>query len=234
MESRYTCLVVDDEYPAHDVITTLLKSYPNLEYKKSCYNGQDALNEINEKNYDIVFLDVNMPIINGIEMLQKLQSKPAIIMTTAYTSFAFEAYEYDAVDYLQKPIAPERFQKAISKAIEYAQKRKTSHKKFILLKIDGLQTKINQDDIQYIRSMENYSKFYIINRTKPILLKEAFSKQLEKLNLETFIQTHRTCIVNKKFIIGKKENDLLISDDSTLPIGRKYIPEINKLLLEKK
>jgi two-component system, LytTR family, response regulator len=232
MESNYSCLIIDDEYPAHDVIKALLKSFPDLEFTKSCYNGEDALHEITTVAYDIVFLDVNMPIINGIELLKKLDTKPAIIITTAYTDFAFEAYENDAVDYLQKPIALQRFQKAISKAIDYAKKSWAERFKPLLLKIDGLKQKINQEQIIYCQSMGNYTRFYVENSPKPIVVHETLASQLTILNKDLFIQVHRTCIVNKLFIVRKKENLIVLKDETELPIGRKFIANINSILLK--
>lgn len=100
MELNYSCLIVDDEYPAHDVVKALINMNSQLEFVKSCYNGEDALSELTTNSYDIVFLDINMPILNGIDLLEKLEQKPAVIVTTAYTDFAFDAYQNDAVDYL--------------------------------------------------------------------------------------------------------------------------------------
>jgi two-component system, LytTR family, response regulator len=232
MESNYTCLIVDDEYPAHDVIKALLKAYPYLEFVKSCYNGEDALQKINTNAYDIVFLDVNMPIVNGIDLLKEIIAKPAIVMTTAYIHFAFEAYENDAVDYLQKPISEQRFEKAITKALEYTKKKRLEHLKTITLKVDGIKRKINQEDIVYCQSMGNYTRFFLENSIKPILVNETLANQLMVLNQAMFIQIHRTCIVNRLYISRKKENILILKDKTELPIGRKFIANINSVLLK--
>jgi two-component system, LytTR family, response regulator len=232
MESNYSCLIVDDEYPAHDVIKALLKAHPHLEFVKSCYNGEDALQEINTNVYDIVFLDVNIPIINGIDLLKEIVAKPAIVMTTAYTNFAFEAYENDAVDYLQKPISELRFEKAITKALDYAKKKRAELFKKIILKIDGVKRKINQENIVYCQSMGNYTRFFLENNMKAILVSETLASQLLVLNQAMFIQIHRTCIVNKLFIARKKENLLVLKDETELPIGRKFIANINSVLLK--
>jgi DNA-binding LytR/AlgR family response regulator len=203
MEANFKCLVVDDEHHAHVVILTLLKAFANLEFVKSCYNGEDAIEELNRTYYDIVFLDVNMPMLNGIDLLNKIDTKPAIIMTTAYTDFAFEAYENDVVDYLQKPIAKQRFEKAIIKAIEYAKKRRLALFNTITIKVDGLKQKINQENILYCQSMGNYTKFYLHN-SKPIIIHDTLANQLLILNDNIFMQIHRTCIVNKLFVASKK------------------------------
>ncbi len=233
MESKYACLIVDDEYPAHDVIKALMMPFPNLEFIKSCYNGEDAIEEINQNNYDIVFLDINMPIINGIEMIAKLKTKPAIIMTTAYTDFAFQAFENDAIDYLQKPISSERFEKAVNKAITNCERKKNNLVNNILLKEDGLKLCFNENEIIYLESMGNYTKFFMRNRPKPILLNEPLSKQIEKLNSNLFLQIHKTFIVNKSFVASKKANILILNNQKTLPIGRKFCSMVNLLKLNK-
>ncbi len=231
MESKHTCLIVDDEYPAHDVIKTLLLPFPNLEFIKSCYNGEDAIDEINQNNFDIVFLDINMPIINGIEMIAKMKKKPAIIITTAYTTFAFQAFENDAIDYLQKPISSERFKKAINKAIEICEIKKNKLINKIVFKEDGLKLCFNENEIIYLESMGNYTKFFMRNRPKLILLNEPLSKQIEKLNNNLFLQIHKTFIVNKSFIASKKANILILNNQKTLPIGRKFCSMVNLLKL---
>jgi two-component system, LytTR family, response regulator len=231
MESKYTCLIADDEFPAHEVLQILLEQYPELRLLKSCYNGEDALHEINTNIYDIVFLDVNMPQLSGIELLAQVAQKPAIIITTAYNTFAFEAYQNDVIDYLQKPISLDRFSKAVAKAMKYAKEKRTEQQQFVVLKIDGLTTKVNLEDIMYIRSMVNHSKYFLKNRAKPVLIHESFSKQFTKLTSHLFMQIHRTCIVNKNYIRGRKENELIV-DNILLPIGRKYISDIQSLLIK--
>lgn len=229
MESNYTCLIVDDEYPAHDVIKALIKLNIQLSFEKSCYTGEDALLEITNGTYDLVFLDINMPGLSGIEVLQKLESKPAIIITTAYTDFAFDAYQNDAIDYLQKPISIDRFEKATNKAIIYAQNRKLENTQFLTIKVDGIKQKINQEDILYCQSMGNFVKYFVNNMPKPIIVNQSLSSQLKELNPNLFIQIHRTCIVNRLFVMRKKDKCLVLRGEVELPIGRKYISILNSI-----
>ncbi|HMS67187.1 MAG TPA: LytTR family DNA-binding domain-containing protein [Saprospiraceae bacterium] len=229
MESKYTCLIVDDEYPAHDVIKALIKLNAQLVFVKSCYTGEEALQEITQDTYDLVFLDINMPGLSGIEVLQKLESKPAIIITTAYTDFAFDAYQNDAIDYLQKPIAIDRFEKAISKAIIYAQSKKLENTQFLTIKVDGIKQKINQEDILFCQSMGNFVKYFVNNIPKPLIVNQSLSSQLKELNPNLFIQIHRTCIVNRLFIIRKKDKCLVLKGEVELPIGRKYTSILNSI-----
>ena len=231
MELNYSCLIVDDEYPAHDVVKALINMNSQLEFVKSCYNGEDALVELTTNSYDIVFLDINMPILNGIDLLEKLEQKPAVIVTTAYTDFAFDAYQNDAVDYLQKPISVERFAKAVAKAIIYAHKRKLEATKFLTVKIDGFKQKISQEEIIYCQSMGNFTRFFLKNNPKPVIVNQSLAHQLTQLNPELFIQIHRTCIVNKSFITRRKENLLLLINEVELPIGRKFMSKIQSVII---
>ncbi len=230
MESNYSCLIVDDEYPAHDVIKSLLKGYSNLTFVKNCYNGEDALHEIKTGLYDIVFLDINMPILNGIDLLKEIDNKPAIVITTAYTNFAFEAYENDAVDYLQKPISEQRFKKAITKAIDYTKQHTMANLKPLVLVIDGIKRTVQQNKIIYCQTMGNYLRIFLEAMPKPIIIKNTLANQLCELNPTLFFQVHRTCIVNKNFILGRKQNQLIILNNIHLPIGRKYMSNIENSL----
>jgi two-component system, LytTR family, response regulator len=234
MESPFKYIIVDDEYPAHDVIKALLLPYPQFELADSYYNGEDAIAAINSnENIALVFLDVNMPQIDGMTVLSKLENKPSVIITTAHTQFAFEAYEKDAIDYLQKPISAQRFDKAMQKAIAASEKKKAEQKKIIIIKSKGLHLKIDEASIMYIRSMGNFSKFYIKSKPSPLILNEALSKQILKLNRALFIQIHRTCIINTSYITGRKDNTIVLNKTISLPIGRKYLPIINGLMLDK-
>jgi DNA-binding LytR/AlgR family response regulator len=232
MESKYTCLIIDEKAADHDILKAFLLCWSNLKFMKSCFNVEEAIIELNEHHYDIVFFDVSLSNGASIDLIAKLNKKPTIIITSDDTSFAFEAYENDAVDYLLKPIIKSRFARAIRKALTYSKERRKEKKKYIELKIDGLATKIDQEEIIYIRSMVNHSKYYLVNRAKPIVINEAFSKQLPKLNADLFLQSHRTCIVNVKFVIGKKEKELILSNKVYLPIGRKYFPGLQSLLMQ--
>nr|HPN70893.1 LytTR family DNA-binding domain-containing protein [Saprospiraceae bacterium] len=165
--------------------------------------------------------------LSGIEVLQKIESKPAIIVTTAYTDFAFDAYQNDAIDYLQKPIAIDRFEKAISKAIIYAQSKKLEHTEFLTVKVDGIKQKIKQEDIMYCQSMGNFVKLFVNNISKPLIVNQSLSNQFKELNPNLFIQIHRTCIVNRSYIKRKKDKCLVLINEAELPIGRKYISMLN-------
>jgi DNA-binding LytR/AlgR family response regulator len=231
MEFKYNCLIADDEFPAHEVIKAHLKHFDNLKFAKSVYNGEDAIVALSEyKKYDIAFLDINMPKFNGIEVLQKLQNKPEIIITTAYTDFAFDAYQNDATDYLQKPISETRFKKAIEKVIQKCMIQNLELKDKIEVKINGVKKLIAQQDIICLKSYGNYCKLFLRNQSQFLLLNNALANQLEILNKDIFIQTHRTCIVNINYILKREKNNFQLSNNLCIPIGRKYLVAVKTKL----
>lgn len=223
MELKYNCLIVDDHYPAHEIIKTFLLQFDNVTFTKSVYNGKEAISEMNVLNkYDIVFLDIDMPLYNGIEVLKNVINKPQVIITTAFTDFAFEAYQHDAVAYLQKPFSKLNFNKAIEKIIPLCELKRHKNQQLLTFKIDGLTKKIIENDILYFKSLGNFSKIYIKNQSQPVLINESFSKLLTVLNTNTFQQIHRTCIVNKNCIAKRNNQDLILNSGDELTIGRTY------------
>jgi DNA-binding LytR/AlgR family response regulator len=224
METIYRCLIVDDEKPAHEVIKSHISKLPNLQFVRSVFNGKEALEALKTEQYDIVFLDIEMPIITGMELLSALHPKPAIVLCTAYTDFAFEAFQHEAVDYMQKPISFIRFQKAVDKAIVYcmqlnAVKNSITH---LCIKVDGQKMELPTAEILYLNSMGNYVKVYMLNHAKPYIVYDTLANMHDALNKKEFIQIHRSAIVNKQFIVQKTIDQVLMHNGQMLPIGRKY------------
>ena len=165
MALTYRCLIVDDESPAHKALASHISKFDELEHSGSAYNGMEAIKMLNENTYDIIFLDINMPLISGVELMELQPKRPLTIVTTAYSDFALSAYTNDAIDYLLKPISLEKFSKAIEKAkayyIGYAlEKQNATEEKFISYRSDGEVVKIRVNDIIYVESMGNYMKLF--------------------------------------------------------------------------
>jgi two-component system, LytTR family, response regulator len=224
MGTPYKCLIVDDEKPAHLVIKSHLSHCEDLEFTASAYNGKEALNLLINNAFDFVFLDIEMPLINGIELLQTLPKRPATIITTAYSTFAFEAYQQDAVDYLLKPISFPRFLKAIEKA-KYFWKSNQEPKKVqnsILLRIDGAMKAVKLDQIAYFQSIGNYVKVYLNGNQKSMVVYDTLKNIVDMTPSERFVQTHKSYIANIDYIemIGKES--ISLKEDVTIPLGRKY------------
>lgn len=223
------CLIVDDEPLAIKVIESHISKIPNLEIISTCSNAVEAFDVLLTNQIDLVFLDVQMPEITGIDLLKSLKNTPAIIFTTAYRDFALEAYELDALDYLLKPIAFERFFKSISKYYQWKGKDNLEVRKggksnqqeesFIYVRSDRKILRVLLDGILFIESIKDYVKIHM--RDEVIITREKISNLEEKLPEDQFIRTHRSFIVASKNIKAFTTETIELKNHE-IPIGRTY------------
>ncbi|HAF29500.1 MAG TPA: DNA-binding response regulator [Bacteroidales bacterium] len=198
--SKYKCIIIDDEPIAIKVIQEHLENFKNMECIHGFTKAIDAIEILSKKKVDLLFLDINMPGISGIEFLKSLSKPPKVIFTTAYRNFAVDAFELDAIDYLVKPISFERFLKAINKFLILEKKPETERlekeqiKDYIILKSDKKNYKIPFKDILYIESLDNYIKVYTSDFS--IICYESLSGIEKELPDSDFIRIHRSFIVN--------------------------------------
>src|SRR6188474_1593645 len=167
-EKKISCLAVDDEPPALDVLRKYISSVQSLELVGTCSDAVEALNSIRQRSVDLIFLDIQMPQILGTDFLRTLKNPPKVIFTTAYRKYAIEGFELDAVDYLLKPISFDRFLKAVSKVMqtplsetkteEETQNKKTESNGYISFRSDRKMIKVALNDILYIESIKDYIK----------------------------------------------------------------------------
>ncbi len=228
------CIIVDDEEHAQKVLEKYISSIPTLELVKKCDNAIEALSFLYENTIDIMFLDINMPELSGLEMLKTLNNPPKVILTTAYSEFALESYEYGVMDYLLKPIKFERFIKTINKVIE---KKETSpenntqtekkHEKYIFLKEDNIINKTLLSDIIYIEAFGNYLK--VFTSENKYTIRDTMSDIQKKLPSELFSRIHKSYIVSVNRI-EKVEYNRVIIGNKELPIGNVYKNEFLKKL----
>lgn len=228
MGTTYRCLIIDDESPAHKALISHISKFPELHYSGSAYSGKEALKLLNENQYDIIFLDINMPVLSGIEVMELQPIRPLTIVTTAYSDFALEAYQNDAVDYLLKPISLEKFTKAIEKAkvffTGYALEKGagTKNNKMLSCKVNGENTSIALNTIIYIESIGNYLKLFCQNTKTPFIIYGTLLGIAEAIGSENFVQVHRSFIVNKEFVSSISQSHIQLTDAISIPIGRKY------------
>ncbi|OUL62943.1 LytTR family DNA-binding domain-containing protein [Flavobacterium sp. AJR] len=226
MGFTYRCLIIDDETPAHKALASHIAKYEDLEHSGSAFSGMEALKMLNENTYDIIFLDINMPVISGVELMELQPNRPLTIVTTAYSDFALSAYENDAIDYLLKPISIEKFAKAITKAKAYflgkKNKNNNSVKDVLFYRVNGQMTDILLKDIIYIESLGNYMKIFSNKLDMPIIIYGSLSSIATDIDSVNFIQIHRSFIVNTKAIQALTSRTLTMSNGEVLPIGRKY------------
>jgi DNA-binding LytR/AlgR family response regulator len=197
---RYKCIIIDDEPIAIKVIQEHLERFENVECIQGFTKAIDAIEILSKKKIDLLFLDINMPGISGIEFLKSLSNPPKVIFTTAYRNFAVDAFDLNAIDYLVKPISFGRFLKAINKFLtlektpETERKEKEQTKDYIIVKSDKKNYKILFNDILYIESLDNYIKVHTSEFS--IICYESLSGIEKALPASDFIRIHRSYIVN--------------------------------------
>ncbi len=227
MEPTYRCLIIDDETPAHKAIASHIAKFDDLEHSGSAFSGMEALKMLNENSYDIIFLDINMPVISGVELMELQPNRPLTIVTTAYSDFALLAYQNDAIDYLLKPISFEKFSKAIEKAKTYysgksLKQENSSNGKVLTYRSNGQMIDISLSDILYIESLGNYMKLYGVKLKSPIVIYGSLANISDEIKSDDFIQVHRSYVVNTREIIRVTYKTLTMSNERIIPIGRKY------------
>jgi DNA-binding LytR/AlgR family response regulator len=217
------CLVVDDEPLARKLLISYVESCHDLVLVAACATAMEARIKLREEKIDLVFLDIQMPQLTGMQLLQTLNTKPAIVFTTAYRDYAPEAFEVDAMDYLVKPISQERFLKAVDKFYERFRSDKTSlgnkAEEAIFIRSDRVQHKVNRSMILYIESLDNYVK--VVLRDKTIITRETITSLEKRLSPPDFVRIHRSFIVNAKHIQTLSQESVRMADKE-LPLGRAF------------
>jgi len=226
-----TCLIIDDEPLAIELLEDFVSKIPFLKLEKSCSNAFEAMEKIQSKKIDLIFTDIEMPDFTGIEFIKSLEHKPLVIFTTAYSHYAVEGFNLNAIDYLVKPIPFHRFIKAVNRAQEIhslkteqestnlVETSSTSKTDFIFVKSEYENLKINLDSIKYIEGLKDYIKIYT-NKPKPILTLSSLKAFEDKLP-SNFIRVHRSFIVSLNHIESVQRNRIVI-DKNRIPIGQNY------------
>ncbi|WP_298265128.1 LytTR family DNA-binding domain-containing protein [uncultured Lutibacter sp.] len=226
------CLIIDDEPLAIELLEDFISRISSLQLISSCSNAFEAVTVIQNNKIDLIFLDIEMPDFTGIEFMKSLKITPLIIFTTAYSHYAVEGFNLNALDYLVKPIPFHRFLKAVSRAQEiYLLKNeerevdieKKNFPSFIFVKSEYENIKLNFEDIKYFEGLKDYIKIFTVSH-KPILTLSNFKNIEEKLPENLFIRVHRSYIVSFKYIKSVQRNRILI-DEIRIPIGQNYREE---------
>ena len=222
------CIIVDDEPAAHYVLVNYIKQNPQLELAQQCYNGIEALNYLRDNTVDLMFLDIDMPEISGLELLQTLQNPPKTILTTAYSEFALESYDYGVIDYLLKPIYFPRFLKATERFLSgiVAESNDISPL-FIPVKIDSTIVDLAVADILFAQSYGNYVKIFTKAKT---LLASMTTNELEiKLPSRNFVRVHKSFIIALDKIESVERDQILVNGER-IPVGITYRRELSERL----
>ncbi|MFN0276881.1 MAG: LytR/AlgR family response regulator transcription factor [Chitinophagales bacterium] len=231
MNEKIKCLIVDDEPLAQQVIETYVTKISSLELIKKCNNAMEAFETLQQNEIDLMFLDVQMPVITGIDFLRTFKNPPCIILTTAYPNFALDGYELDVADYLLKPISFERFLKAVNKIMEKMQSNSASEVtqlvEYFFVKEDSKLVRINFEDIDHIECMKDYAK--IFTKQRMIVTHHTMKKFEEVLPSHKFMRVHKSYIVAISAIQSIYGN-MIETGKTKIPIGAIYKDSLMKTI----
>jgi DNA-binding LytR/AlgR family response regulator len=220
------CIIVDDEPLAIEIVEAYVSKVEQLELKGTFRNAIAAFTFLQQNPVDLIFLDIQMPKLSGIEFIKTLKSPPKIIFTTAFRDYALEGFELEVADYLLKPISFERFLKAVAKVMHkeiapltVAAKSEVAADDYVFFKVDKKMVKTKMNDILFIESIKDYVK--VRTADKEIITQQKISYLEESLPREQFIRVHRSFIINREKIDAYSATDVEIGKHH-VPIGRNY------------
>ena len=221
---KLNCVIVDDEYLAIEVLKVYCSHADLLNVQQTFKKPEEALAWLKNNKTDVLFLDIEMPRLNGFEILNELDCPPIVILTTAYQHFAVKAFDLEILDYLVKPIDFERFEKAVKRASKHLETRTVARPpekgSFLFIKSDYKLNKIAFDSIRYIEGLGEYVKIYTTDKTHITL---AAIKDLEQtLPAKEFVRIHKSYIVALKDIMSYNKQEVRVTGNIKLPVGRVY------------
>ncbi|WP_286233406.1 LytR/AlgR family response regulator transcription factor [Thalassotalea sediminis] len=238
---KLNALIIDDEPLAHDILQSFCDNVPFINVVGQCYSATQALDFLSKQSVDLLFLDINMPMLSGLDLLKVLKEKPQVVITSAYQEHALESYELDVSDYLLKPFSFERFLQACNKSLNhYKLVQQATHTdnpktiKQIFVKVDKKQLKINLADVSCFEAYGNYVKIW--RDGKSVLTPRTLSSFVEQLKDSSFLQVHKSAMVNLEHIRFIEGNKITLIDEREINIGKSFkaqalrkISELTKL-----
>lgn len=238
------CITIDDEPLALIQLTGYIEKVPFLKLVKACNNALEALDLLAKDPVDLIFADINMPDLNGVDFVKSLVNKPIIIFTTAYTEYAIEGFRVNALDYLLKPFGYNEFLKAANKALhQYELQAKIQQHPLpaspevpaengnnnLFIKADYKMIRLDMDKIIYMESQNEYIRIFFEDQ-KPVMTLLSMKKLEERLPAERFMRVHRSYIVNLEKITAVANNRIIYGKDTYIPIGNQYKDKFNEYL----
>ena len=224
---RYNCIIVEDEPLAAEVIKDYIEQVPFLQLKGICTDALYAMDLLQKENIDLVFLDIHLPKLKGLDFIKALQKPPQIIITSAYQEYALQGYELNVVDYLLKPIEFNRFLMAVNKLKERGSTE--PQREALFFNVSKKRVKVYIDEILFIESLKEYIR--ITTRDKTILTKFQLGQIEEMLSRNGFLRVHRSFLVAKNKIDAFSATDVEINGEQ-IPIGRSYKETVMAVLGE--
>lgn len=227
------CIVVDDDIMSRKSLQRLCEQHESLDLVAVCEDATQALKVLAEQEVDLIWLDVEMPVLSGFDLLERLPSTPQVILTTTKTEYAYDAFQYQVTDYLKKPISQPRFKLAVEKVLEAEMRTKSvrsqpGDRKAIYVKAEGRYIRVPYDSILYIENMADYVKIVTTNQTFVVY---TTMKSLEEKLSNQFLRVHRSYIIHLEKIVDIEESNLVVAS-KVIPISRANKAELmNRLNL---
>lgn len=230
------CIAIDDEPLALDLLADNIGKVPYLHLVAKCNDAFEATKVMQEHKIDLIFIDIQMPGITGLQFIEGLTQKPIVILITAYKKYALEGYSLDVVDYLVKPVPLDRFMKACNKAEElfrlrnYTAASAAPAPDYMFVNIGYCLQKILFDDILYIEGLRYYIQIHLKSTPKPVLTRVSMKSIEEYLPSPAFLRIHKSFIVAGRHITSLRKNTLVIDNGIELPIGDTYRASVQALI----
>ncbi|MEW2922512.1 LytTR family DNA-binding domain-containing protein [Muricauda sp. ANG21] len=230
-----TCAIIEDEIRAKEVLERYIDKVDYLNLVGYCQNGLEALDKIPKWNPDIIFLDINMPNLNGLELLQILGHRPKVIITTAYSDYALESYEFEVVDYLLKPVEFNKFMRAVNRAKDTTSNlhsgqrvssEKTNDGPYSLFKSGSKTHKVYYNDILYLEKDGNYLEIHLVDGQK-ILIRSNMSDVMNLVPESLFQRVHKSFVVNINAVEIIEVNKLTLTNRHKIPLGASFRQALN-------
>ena len=232
------CIAIDDEPLALKLLEDNIRHVPFLELVATCRNAFDAMKVLEENKVDLIFIDIQMPGLTGLQFIGSLENKPLVIFITAYKQYALESYDLAVVDYLVKPVALDRFVKACNRAKELHELKTAKNQTaspsadYFFLNADYSQVKIMFDDIIWMEGVRDYVKIHLKNSNKPLMFRTSLKAIEPELPASKFIRIHKSYIVAIESITAIRKTSLFLND-MELPIGETFREAVEKLVRRK-
>ncbi|MBR0180596.1 MAG: response regulator transcription factor [Prevotella sp.] len=239
MNSDLTCIIVDDEPLAVKLMESFVAKTPDLKLLGSFTDSVEAINAVKEQNPNILFLDIQMPDLNGMELAHMIPEETRVIFTTAFKEYAFESYEVKALDFLLKPIRYNKFIAAVDKAKEWfgrtvtaplTEPKEEGTPQHLFLKVDGEYRQIAISNILYVCGMKDYVMFYLTDERKPLITHLTMKAVEEMLPQEQFMRVHRSYIVALNKIRKVDRNDCIYIGEEIIHVTEAFLPQFQNYL----
>ena len=226
------CIAIDDEPLALELLVDNISKLPYLQLVAQCENALEAMKVMQEQQVDLLFLDIQMPGLTGLQFIQSMTVKPMIILITAYEKYALQGFDLDVIDYLVKPISLDRFVKACNKAKELfelkTQPKAVTNAGYFFVNVEYSQVKIITADIMYIEGLKDYIKIHLKSSQSPVVTRMPMKTIEELLPANAFIRIHKSYIVSVAFITATRKTSVFI-DKLELPVSDNYKENISAL-----